>query len=46
MKSLKKKTVKSSADRPVSIFDAVILPLLVDTSSDRFDRSNDRSDRI
>lgn len=41
----KKKTVKSEADRPVSIFDAVILPLIVDTNSARFDRSDDGFDR-
>ncbi len=40
MKPPKKKSVKSEIDRPVSIFDAVILPLLIDTKSDRLDRSN------
>lgn len=46
MESKKKKTVKSEADRPVSIFDAVILPLLVDAKSDRLDSSNNGLHRL
>lgn len=40
MDNLKKERVKPEVDRPVSIFDAVVIPLLVNTKSDRFDRPN------
>jgi hypothetical protein len=46
MESKKKKSAKMDVDRPVSIFDAVILPLLIDTKSDRLDRSNNSLHRL